>query len=136
MFDIPFESPNRLIAGRLKYENEIRFGPRYYSLYIQNHGLLRNRIFGGILLWSDDSKYLALQEWMTTNESDGPWTRLLLFDFQTKLGSHVTGAKGGFVKPIKFEGEKIVYVKELQNVRSEFDVKITSITNWEHLDWV
>jgi len=136
MFDIPFESPNRLIAGRLRYENEIRFGPRYYSLYIQNHGVLRNKIFGGILLWSDHSKYLALQEWLTTNESDGPWTRLLLIDFQENLSCFVAGVKGGFIKPIKYENKKIVYIKEFQNTNSEFEVEISSINNWEQLEWI
>ena len=102
MFDIPFESPDRLITGRLISENEIRFGPRYYSLYIQNHGVLKNGIIRGILLWSDHSEYLALQEWMTTNESDSPWTRLLLIDFQENLYCFVAGVKGGFIKPIKY----------------------------------
>ena len=136
MLDIPLESPNRPIVGRLKYESEIRFGPRYYSLHIQNLGSLKRKLFGHSYLWSDDSRYIALQEWMTIKEADGPWTRLLLIDFQTNRGSYVASAKGGFIKPTKFENDKIVYSKEFQTTSNEFEVAITSIGNWEHLDWI
>ena len=135
MDKISLKSPNTLIIGQLIYQNEIRFGPPYYSLFIQDLGWLSGRFFGNLYLWSDDSNYLALQEWVTINEAEGPWTRLLLINFQTGLGSHVAGAKGGFIKPIMFEHEKIVYLKELQNTQNEFEVNIKSIDNWEQLDW-
>jgi hypothetical protein len=136
MFDVTLESPNLSIVGRLKYEHEIRFGPRYYSLHIKNLGLLKNRLFGSPFLWSSDSRYLVLQEWMTTNESDGPWTRLLLIDFQTKLGKWLSGARGGFIRPIKFEDGKLVYVKDFQNSSTEYEIDIKSLMDWENLEWI
>jgi hypothetical protein len=136
MLDIPIESPNLSIVGQLKYEHEIRFGPRYYTLHIQNLGFLKSRIFGHSFLWSSNSRYLAIQEWMTTKESEGPWTRLLLIDFQTGKGKWLSGAKDGFIRPIKFEDEKIVYEKESKHTTTEYEIDTTSLSDWEILEWL
>ncbi|WP_253272487.1 hypothetical protein [Pectobacterium brasiliense] len=40
---------------------EIRFGPPYFSLSIDGSDL-EGRIFGRKLLWSPDSRYLAVQD--------------------------------------------------------------------------
>ena len=136
MDEVLFKSPNTLIVGHLKKEGEIRFGPSFYSLFIQDLGSLKGRYFGQPYLWSEDSRYLALQEWITIREADGPWTRLLLVDFQTKLSSQAAGAKGGFIKPMNFEGTKIVYSRKIVKTEGEFEVDISAIRNWERLDWV
>jgi hypothetical protein len=133
--DILLQSPNKTIAGWLRYESEIRFGPSYYSLHVRNLGALRNRLFGIPFLWSEDSRYLALQEWISTKESEGPWTRLLLIDFETQLGSQVSGAKSGFIVPARFESQKIVYVKTIDETSTEYEVEIPSVHNWGKLSW-
>nr|WP_240349019.1 hypothetical protein [Pectobacterium versatile] len=52
---------------------EIRFGPPYFSLSIDGKEL-EGRVFGKDMLWSPDSRYLAVQEWLSTAERDGPQT--------------------------------------------------------------
>ena len=139
MCDLILKSPDSSIGGCLKYEYEIRFGPSYYSLHIQNLGHLKSRIFGKTFLWSPNSRYLVVQEWMTTSESDYPWTRLLLIDFQTGLGKWLAGVKGGWIRPVKFEDGKIIYEKDLSTTMStitEYELEIKSLDHWENLEWV
>lgn len=60
------ESPDRKHVAVLTYINEIRYGPPYFSLSVDgiSFGV---RIFGDVYLWSGDSRFFAVQEWMTTN---------------------------------------------------------------------
>ena len=70
-------SPDGRYKAVLEYEGEVRFGPSYCRLEL-NGKPLSGRIFGEVLCWSDDSRYLALQEWLSTDYGKGPVTRVLL----------------------------------------------------------
>ncbi|WP_240355714.1 hypothetical protein [Pectobacterium polaris] len=70
---------DRQHTAMLIYAGEIRFGPPYFSLSIDGKAL-DDRVFGKDMLWSPDSRYLAVQEWLSTAERDGPQTALLCID--------------------------------------------------------
>ncbi|WP_225084728.1 hypothetical protein U1R68_10210 [Pectobacterium colocasium] len=80
---------------------EIRFGPPYFSLSIDGKAL-EDRVFGKDMLWSPDSRYLAVQEWLSTAERDGPQTALLCIDVLEERQCQVSQAAGGFKIPLVF----------------------------------
>jgi len=134
MEDITVQSPNKLYKVILKYLGEIRFGPPYYSLMVGELSF-ENRVFGRSCLWSPDSRFLAVQEWESTNEGQGPKTRLLLFDIEQKRECVLSRAEQGFIVPKKFEGDKLVYAKEYpgKGIVNEFEIEFLSLNRWENL---
>lgn len=132
MENIPIRSPNKLHSLKFIYQSEIRFGPMYFRVII-NNGSLKNRVFGDEFKWHSNSEYLALQEWLTTSERKGPRTALAIINLENELIARVSEAKGGFIKPIKFEGNKIIFDKGFYNrgVTQEYEIDLDNINNWE-----
>lgn len=91
--ELTYPSPDGKREARLVIAGEIRFGPQYFSLILDGKKL-PERSFGEGLLWSPDSRYLAVQEWMTTEESDGPITRALVIDAARSLQCVLAQANG------------------------------------------
>nr|WED68851.1 hypothetical protein PJ912_00385 [Pectobacterium colocasium] len=77
---------------------EIRFGPPYFSLSIDGK-TLDDRVFGKDMLWSPDSRYLAVQEWLSTAERDGPQTALLCIDMLEERQCQISQATGDLSSP-------------------------------------
>lgn len=128
-------SPQMLPAAAL---GEIPFGPEYYSLAVDGISF-GERIFGYSCLWSPDSRFFAIQEWMTNDPKRGPQTRLLLIDVREKAEAAVCSAETGFVEPRTFSGEKIVCLAAYyrptgsgQLVRSEEwqEITLPSAEHW------
>lgn len=134
MGNTPIKSPNKLHSLKFIYENEIRFGPMYFRVVINNYPL-KDRVFGDEFKWHVSSEYLALQEWLSTSEKEGPRTVLVIVNLDNELIARVSEAKGGFIKPIKFEGSKIIFEKKYygKGVTKEYEVNIDNIENWEKL---
>ena len=126
------KSPDGKHKAELTYEGEMRFGPVYYSLAIDG-ATIRNRIFGEALKWSDDSRYLVTQEWLTTNYQHGPITRVALFDIEEKQVSEFRTVEQGFAENFHFEGNALVYEKHFpgKGLVREVEVNIEEITNWK-----
>ncbi|NPV08326.1 MAG: hypothetical protein HPY83_10260 [Anaerolineae bacterium] len=103
-------SPDGHHIARLRYAQEIRFGPACYNLSLDSYDFGR-RIFGEPCLWSPDSSLVAVQEWLTADERRGPLTRLLLVDLESGLECAVSDASKGFLVPLRFEEGKLVYVR-------------------------
>jgi hypothetical protein len=118
----------------LEYLNEIRFGPPYYSLRIDEI-FLGKRIFGDSYLWSPDSRFFAIQEWETISEGCGPKTHLLLIDVEAERECVISRAEKGFIVPRKFEYDKLIYIKEYFAPRTtaEFEIGFLSLARWENL---
>lgn len=135
MEDIIVPSPDLLHKAVLKHAGEIRFGPEYYSLTLDNISF-GERVFGKSYLWSPDSRYFAVQEWETTTESHGPQTRLLLVDLQLKKQSVLSRAEQGFIVPRNFEKEKLIYTKEYrgQGTIKEFEIEFLLLDRWDNLN--
>src|SRR5262245_44317984 len=106
MQSLDYQSPDRTHRAKFEYEGEIRFGPPYYSLTI-DEDRIKNEVFGSEALWSQDSRYLAVQLWLSTREADGPQTALICFDLSERRRCQVCTARGGFVVPARFEGTKL-----------------------------
>jgi hypothetical protein len=78
-FNIASPSPNTQHIAHFVFSGEIRFGPPYYSLSIDDY-YFDQRVFGAAHLWSPSSDLLAVQEWLTIDYSEGPITALVLVD--------------------------------------------------------
>ena len=127
-------SPDSKHNAVLEYRSEIRFGPAYYSLLVdQIH--FGERVFGKSHLWSPDSRFFAIQEWETVAEGQGPRTYLLLIDLNTERECVLSSAEKGFISPKKFESDKLIYVKEYfaPRVTREFEIEFLSLSRWKNL---
>jgi hypothetical protein len=124
-------SPDNNKRAELTYLSEIRFGPSYYKLEL-NGKELPNRIFGDAYLWSADSRYFAVQEWMTINYQEGPITRVVLFDVVNGLCAYFKVVVKGFVQDFNFENGKLIYKKHYyaDGKIVEVEVDVSSIVNW------
>lgn len=114
------------------FEGEIRFGPTYYKIKL-NGQLIENRIFGFEFKWHPNSTFLALQEWLTIDYQKGPITALTLIDLQKGKFARISSAEKGFIKPIKFNSDIIIFEKQyLANGKIvEYEIKLDEIKNWE-----
>jgi len=90
-------SPDGGHVVHLEFEGEIRFGPVYFSITLDGRSL-RPRIFGNSILWSPDSRYVAVQEWMTIDYKSGPKTKLVVIDVIRGSEADIVLVDGGFVE--------------------------------------
>ncbi len=128
-------SPDKKHKADLIYQGEIRFGPTYYTLEIDNT-ILKNKTFGDKLCFSNDSKYLAIQEWLTTDYVKGPITRVMLFDIDRKLYSTFKPLEKGYVQNFKFENNLLIYTRfhAGEDINEEVEVDLSSISVWKSID--
>jgi hypothetical protein len=86
------KSPDHKHDAHFIYEGDIRFGPSYFKLEIDGKEI-KGRIFGNVFCWSEDSRYLAVQEWLTLDYQHGPITRVVLIDIEAgKLSAKAKGS--------------------------------------------
>ncbi len=133
-FNITSPSPDTQHTARLLFSGEIRFGPSYYSLSVDDHSF-GDRIFGDAHLWSPSSNFLAVQEWLTLDYSEGPITVLVIVDLKLGREASIERVTKGFVLPKAFKGSNLVYRKEFggQEVDQNFEVDLTKISEWKAL---
>ena len=127
-------SPDNKHQAVLGYLSEIRFGPAYYSLAMDEIRF-GERVFGNSFLWSSDSRYFAIQEWGTVREGEGPQTHLLLIDLDRRRECVLSRAEKGFIAPKKFENDKLIYVKNYfaPSITREFEIEFLELSRWENL---
>lgn len=128
-------SPNDSHKAVLEYANEIRFGPAYYYLKVDDISF-SGRVFGISFLWSPDSRFFAVEEWKSTSEVMGPKTQLLLIDLETRRECALSWADHGFIIPKQFEGSKLIYVKQYfgKGVENEFEIEFLPLTRWKDIE--
>ena len=126
-------SPNRQHKVELIFQGEIRFGPCYYAIKIDEK-LLKNRTFGSYAYWSNDSRFFAAQEWLSTDYNRGPVTRVLFFDLEKDRYAHLKILEGGFVGNFKIEDNLFIYTRETKGIRKEMEISIESIDTWISID--
>lgn len=116
----------------LEIAGEIRFGPQYFELEIQetkvlkyNYGFSRAELEGG--------RYLAIEEWLTTDYKKGPITRVAIFDLENCLVSRLKTVDKGFVSGFKLQNGIFSYRKEyrVKGKIIESGIDWSSIDNWE-----
>jgi len=134
MQSIVSTAPDNSRKAVLDYANEIRFGPGYYFLKAGDISF-DGRVFGNAFLWSPDSRFFAVQEWESTNEPQGPKTRLLLIDVDTRRECALSRADGGFIVPKRFEADKLIYTKKYPGTgtENEFEIEFLTLNRWENL---
>ena len=117
------------------YEFEIRFGPAYFR--VQLDGVeISGKFFGLKCVWSDDSRYSALELWNKTREKDGPDTSLFVIDWSQMRSYHALRAKGGFITPLGFNGDIVTYKMSFfwETARDvEFEVELSQASGWEKI---
>ncbi len=129
-----YSSPDKKKQAKFIYEWEIRFGPAYFKLEL--NGLkVSDKLFGDKLFWSPDSKYLAVEEWLTTDYQKGPITRLLLFDLINNKMSAFKIINKGFLRKVEFSSDRLVYIKEFAATGrgAESEVEYKNIKNWAEI---
>src|SRR4029450_1152494 len=131
-FDSTSPSPDSQHTAHFVYSGEIRFGPPYFSLAVDDHIFLE-RIFSDAHLWSPSSTLLAVQEWLTLDYSEGPITALMLIDLSRGRGASVARVTKAFVVPVVFEGARIAYRVDYggQEGAERFKVDTTKIMEWK-----
>ncbi|MCR9264128.1 MAG: hypothetical protein NXH86_08205 [Flavobacteriaceae bacterium] len=127
-----YKSPGKIHGFDFIFEGEIRFGPTYYKLKLDGE-LIKDRVFGFEFKWHPESKYLALQEWLTTDYQKGPITALTIVDLKTRKFAKISKAEKGFIKPLKFQNELIIFEKEYlaSGKTVEYEINYEQIKNWE-----
>lgn len=110
-FDIAAPSPDGLHQAYLRVSGEVRFGPLYYALSVDDYSF-GQRIFGEAYLWSPTSRLLAVQEWLTLDYSAGPITALLLLDIEQRREVVLAQATKRFLVPERFDTSVLAYREE------------------------
>jgi hypothetical protein len=133
-FDSASLSPDLQHTARFSYSGEIRFGPPYFSLSVDDF-VFPERIFGDAHLWSPSSTLLAVQEWLTLDYSEGPITALALIDLSRKCEASPARVRKAFIVPIAFDGSLVVYRADYggQASAERFEIDMTKITDWREL---
>lgn len=132
-------SPDGRHEAHLVYEADIRWGPPYYRLRLDGRPVT-GRIFGRPLRWSPDSRYLAAQEWLTTDEAKGPITRAVVFDMAERRWAALPATHKGFAESFAFADDRFTYREHYYTGRSpapgrteEVTVGISTLAAWR--DW-
>ncbi|KAF7786146.1 hypothetical protein PRUB_a0620 [Pseudoalteromonas rubra] len=119
---------------QLSYESEIKFGPAYYSLEIEGHkvpgfyyGFDRSELLNG--------RYLAIQEWLTTDYKKGPKTRVAIFDLDNKLVSRLEVVEKGFVSDFRLTDNIFSYRKTYHANARVVDLEVgwDAIEEWSDI---
>jgi hypothetical protein len=133
-FDIISPSPDGQHTARLAFSGEIRFGPPYYALSVDDHSF-GERIFGSAHLWARSPRLLAVQEWLTLDYSEGPITALVLIDLDRRREATLARATKRFLVPEAFEGMRIVYREDHagQGRTRQVDLATIGLAEWQAL---
>jgi hypothetical protein len=111
----------------LMEKGEIRFGPPYFDLLIDNAKLI-NKTFG-MNIWMLDDYLFGAEEWLTTSEQNGPLTRLVLFNLKQMKCSTMKQIHG-FPELVRIESSYLIYSRREKNLSKEVEVAFEEITNW------
>lgn len=135
LFDITSPSPDGQHTAHFAFSGEIRFGPAYYALSVDDY-VFEQRIFGSAHLWSPSSSLFAVQEWLTLDYSEGPITALVLIDVHLRREITVARATKRFIVPDAFDGSIIVYREEHAGrvVVKQLNLDTTKLEAWQKLD--
>ncbi|GKS94747.1 hypothetical protein [Acidovorax sp. SUPP2825] len=128
-------SPDGTHRAVLRFEGEIRFGPEYFRLSIDGRGI-PHRIFGQPLLWSPDSRFLATQEWLTTDYAAGPITCAALIDVDRWKIARLEVLAKGFAQDFRWEGATLHYQQVFAARSTAFSAQATleSVAGWAPID--
>jgi hypothetical protein len=137
---IELPSPNKKYNVVLTFVGEIQPNQDCYSLFIEGFPYsFGERVFGKVCLWSPESRFLAVQEWIEIDEDSPPKACLLsIIDVLARrecIIANVEGAKGNIL-PESFIGEslmyKVIYFGPFGMTKS-FETKFRYLDGWQTL---
>jgi hypothetical protein len=129
---IEVPSPDGRHRARLRYAGEIRFGPPYFHLELDERKW-RRRLFGDAHLWSPEGNLFVVQEWLSTDYGRGPVTRLLIVDADERREITIAETDRGFVVPVRFIGERLVVEQQFASVTRQYDRALPERRGWSRL---
>lgn len=133
-------SPNNKYNAILTYLGEVQADQAGYSLIIDGlHYSFGDRVYGKVYLWSPDSRFLAVQEWIEPDEENAPNACLLLIiDMLARrecVIANVEGTKGNIL-PERFIGDSlmytVIYFGQFGMTKS-FETKFRYLDGWQTL---
>lgn len=129
---LELRSPDGAHLARLERAGDVPWGPRYYSLIVDGVRF-GGRIFGPSWIWSADSRYLAVQEWISADIQGGPLTRLLVIDAAARAETLMARTTKGWVEPLRFYPPGIGYARRYAGFQYEFEEELPDAAAWEPL---
>ena len=130
-----FSSTNNIHVIKFINAGDIRFGPEFYKIELDGEKI-NNRVFSASPIWSDDDRYLAIQEWETRMESNGPNMKLCIIDFELKrqfMGMPIHG----YTAPKHFEDHLLIYEKrdwsKGYEIITTIELNINTIKTWKKI---
>ena len=111
---------------------DIRFGPSYFRLVISGREVA-DSIFGGEYAVLDGGRFAAFEEWLTTDYTLGPMTRVAIYDLVEGMKCHFESVEKGFVGDFEKLGDSFRYKKNYKGKKliEEIEVDWKSILGWE-----
>lgn len=104
-------SPDGNYILSFKYIGDIRFGPSFFRMKINNN-IVKDMYFARNFLWSTDSRYLAVQKWIELDPHNGPHTSIFLMDMKRDVWVEIAPTYKGLVSPVRLSKDHLVYSKE------------------------
>jgi hypothetical protein len=137
---IVLPSPNKKYKAVLTDIGEVQAGQPGYSLSIDGFPYsFGERVFGKVCLWSPESRFLAVQEWIETDEDNAPKACLLsIIDVLARrecIIANVEGTKGNIL-PESFIGESLMYTVIYFGqfgLTKSFESKFRYLDGWQTL---
>lgn len=128
-------SPDGTHRATLRFEGEIRFGPEYFRLSIDGRGI-PHRIFGQPLQWSPDSRFLAAQEWLTTDYAAGPITCAALIDVDGWKIARLEVLAKGFAQDFQWDAASLRYQQAFaaRSTARGARAALESVEGWAPID--
>ena len=120
-----------VFAGRV----DVRFGqgPDYYNPVLNGHKYGAT-IVGDVFTWSPDSRYLAMQEWLTVQEDEGPITSVKIINLEENGFRDTPAKRGPMSENFNFEGDKFSYEKKVEKASpKKFSIELDKVKEWQKL---
>lgn len=133
-------SPDKKRKAVLRQIGETKSGQRYYSLSVNGiETSFKGRAFGRVCLWSHDSRFLSVQEWIEIDETAGPKSYLLMIldmlTWRECVVADVVGSKS-IIIPQGFIGESLMYTVIYGGqfgITKNFESRFQNLSGWRTL---
>jgi hypothetical protein len=137
---IVLPAPNKKYKAVLTDSGQVQAGQAGYSLSIEGFPYsFADRVFGEVCLWSPESRFLSVQEWIETDEDNAPKACLLsIIDVLARRECVIANVEGtkGKILPESFIGEtlmyKVVYFGQFGMTKS-YESRFRYLDGWQTL---
>ncbi len=128
------QSPDGSHDAVLVQAGQIRHSDLFWYRMELDGRKLGNFVCGGTPVWSADSRLLALDEWLSTDYSHGPETRVRIIDPATMQSAAGPAHPGAFVENMRFDGTTLSYDTDTSpgHLKENFSLDISQLS-WQPL---